>query len=95
MRSVVRKAGEITPEPSALSLSVGVAHYPADGADPQELLAEADRRMYKSKRLRRKAVVPDLSPPAETPVTPVAVVIPAVLPVALPVALPETTAAAI
>jgi diguanylate cyclase (GGDEF)-like protein len=54
MRSVVRKAGEITPEPSALSLSVGVAQYPNDGADAEELLAEADRRMYKSKRLRKK-----------------------------------------
>jgi len=54
MRSVVRKAGEITPEPSALSLSVGIAHYPEDGSDAEELLAEADRRMYKSKRLRKK-----------------------------------------
>jgi diguanylate cyclase (GGDEF)-like protein/putative nucleotidyltransferase with HDIG domain len=58
MRAVVRKAGEITPEPSALSLSVGVAHYPEDGSDAEELLAEADRRMYKSKRLRKKAAVP-------------------------------------
>ena len=56
MRSVVRKAGEITPEPSSLSLSVGIANYPADGADAEELLAEADRRMYKSKRLRKKSV---------------------------------------
>jgi len=55
MRSVVRKAGEVTPEPCPLSLSVGVATYPEDGADAEELLAEADRRMYKSKRSRRKA----------------------------------------
>ena len=43
MRAVVRRAGEITPEPCPLSLSVGVATYPEDGADAQELLAEADR----------------------------------------------------
>jgi diguanylate cyclase (GGDEF)-like protein/putative nucleotidyltransferase with HDIG domain len=58
MRAVVRRAGEITPEPSALSLSVGIAYYPEDGADAEELLGEADRRMYKSKRLRKKAMLP-------------------------------------
>jgi len=57
MRAVVRLAGEATPEPSVLSLSIGVATYPEDGADAEELLAEADRRMYKSKRLRKKATV--------------------------------------
>ena len=54
MRAVVRSAGETTPEPCPLSMSVGVAVYPEDGADAEDLLAEADRRMYKSKRLRRK-----------------------------------------
>jgi diguanylate cyclase (GGDEF)-like protein/putative nucleotidyltransferase with HDIG domain len=55
MRAVVRNAGQITPEPCVLSLSVGVANYPEDGADAEELLAEADRRMYKNKRMRKKA----------------------------------------
>jgi diguanylate cyclase (GGDEF)-like protein len=54
MRDVVRLAGNVTPEPSVLSLSVGVANYPIDGVDAEELLAESDRRMYKSKRLRKK-----------------------------------------
>ena len=55
MRAVARKrAGDSTPEPSALSMSVGVATYPDDGTDAEDLLAEADRRMYKSKRLRKK-----------------------------------------
>ena len=56
MRSVAKKAGDSTPEPSALSMSVGVAFYPEDGKDAEGLLAEADRRMYKSKRLRKKSV---------------------------------------
>lgn len=56
MRSVARKAGDSTPEPSALSMSVGIAIYPEDGKDAEDLLAEADRRMYKSKRLRKKGV---------------------------------------
>lgn len=58
MRSVARRAGDATPEPSALSMSFGVAIYPEDGADAEFLLAEADRRMYKSKRQRKKAATP-------------------------------------
>jgi diguanylate cyclase (GGDEF)-like protein len=54
IREVVRQSGAITPEPSDLSLSVGIAIYPKDGAGAEELLAEADRRMYRSKWLRRK-----------------------------------------
>jgi diguanylate cyclase (GGDEF)-like protein/putative nucleotidyltransferase with HDIG domain len=54
MRSVARLAGDSTPEPSTLSMSVGVAIFPGDGRDAEDLLAEADRRMYKSKRLRKK-----------------------------------------
>ncbi len=37
-----------------LSLSLGEAYFPEDGCDAEELLAEADRRMYKSKQLRKK-----------------------------------------
>jgi len=33
----------------ALSASVGVCHYPSDGADAQELLASADIAMYRAK----------------------------------------------
>jgi diguanylate cyclase (GGDEF)-like protein/putative nucleotidyltransferase with HDIG domain len=61
MRTAVRRAGEAAPEPIALGMSVGVATYPEDGADAEELLAESDRRMYKNKRLRKKergAVIP-------------------------------------
>jgi diguanylate cyclase (GGDEF)-like protein/putative nucleotidyltransferase with HDIG domain len=54
MRAVARNGGDSTPEPSALSMSIGVAMYPVDGLDAEELLAEADRRMFKSKRLRKK-----------------------------------------
>jgi diguanylate cyclase (GGDEF)-like protein/putative nucleotidyltransferase with HDIG domain len=59
MRTVARRAGELTPEPCSLSLSFGLAVYPDDGTDAEFLLAEADRRMYKSKRQRKKlATVP-------------------------------------
>ncbi|HXJ40315.1 MAG TPA: HD domain-containing phosphohydrolase, partial [Bryobacteraceae bacterium] len=58
MREMVSRAGSVTPEPSRLSLSVGVAIYPQDGTGAEELLAEADRRMYRSKWLRRKDKAP-------------------------------------
>ncbi len=66
MRSVVAEADVLTAEPCALSLSVGVAIYPDDGTDAEELLSEADRRMYKGKRLRRKGTVIPIDPASET-----------------------------
>jgi diguanylate cyclase (GGDEF)-like protein/putative nucleotidyltransferase with HDIG domain len=36
-----------------LSASIGVAHFPSDGADAERLLAEADRLMYQEKRDRK------------------------------------------
>ena len=38
-----------------LTASIGVANYPGDGSDAEQLLAEADRRMYKQKRDRKQA----------------------------------------
>jgi diguanylate cyclase (GGDEF)-like protein len=55
IRAMTRRAGDTTPEPAALSMSIGVATYPEDGSDAEELLGEADRRMYKSKRMRKKS----------------------------------------
>jgi GGDEF domain-containing protein len=42
------------PAGSGVSISIGEAYYPEDGSDAEELLAEADRRMYKAKQLRRR-----------------------------------------
>jgi len=41
-----------------LTASIGVAHFPADGTDAEQLLTEADRRMYKEKRSYRNAGAP-------------------------------------
>ena len=43
------------PPAGAIHLSVGEAFYPEDGSDAEQLLAEADRRMYKSKQLNSAA----------------------------------------
>jgi len=72
MRTIVRLAGEVTPERCDLSLSVGVTSYPDDGVDAEELLAEADRRMYKSKRLRRKSIPQAAASEPDTPITAIA-----------------------
>jgi len=48
-----------------LSLSMGAAFYPQDGLDAEQLLAEADKRMYAAKRLHyegRGRMVPGLVP---------------------------------
>ncbi len=37
-----------------VSLSVGAASYPSDGSDADQILAEADRRMYKAKQARKQ-----------------------------------------
>lgn len=36
-----------------IGMSVGVAHYPADGSDAETLLERADERMYEAKRHKR------------------------------------------
>ncbi len=50
MRALARHAGSEVCGEEILSLSVGRAVYPADGKDAEQLLAEADRRMYLEKQ---------------------------------------------
>ena len=45
----VEEAGFVVCQARAVTASIGCAHYPADGSTAEELLAEADRRMYESK----------------------------------------------
>jgi len=49
-RGVVRDIGRELFSGNSLTVSVGVAHFPTDGHDAEQLLSEADRRMYKEKR---------------------------------------------
>ena len=50
LRLLARRAGQEICQEDILSLSVGRAVYPDDGLDAEELLAEADRRMYLEKQ---------------------------------------------
>src|SRR5580658_1503397 len=50
MRALARQAGNEVCGEELLSLSVGRALYPEDGNDAEQLLAEADRRMYLEKQ---------------------------------------------
>jgi diguanylate cyclase (GGDEF)-like protein/putative nucleotidyltransferase with HDIG domain len=53
MMRIAAEAGEIMPGKRFLSMSVGEASYPLDGNDAEELLATADRRMYKNKQQQK------------------------------------------
>jgi diguanylate cyclase (GGDEF)-like protein len=50
LAEVARRAGREVVGESLLSLSIGQASYPSDGGDAEELLSQADRRMYKTKQ---------------------------------------------
>ena len=50
LRELAKQAGVEVCAEDILSLSVGQAMYPEDGKDAEELLAEADRRMYMEKQ---------------------------------------------
>jgi diguanylate cyclase (GGDEF)-like protein len=50
MRALARQAGSEVCGEDILSLSVGRALYPEDGNDAEQLLSEADRRMYLEKQ---------------------------------------------
>jgi len=50
MRALARHAGNEVCSEEILSLSVGRAVFPEDGNDAEQLLAEADRRMYLEKQ---------------------------------------------
>src|SRR5579862_8880558 len=50
LRELARQAGIEVCGEDILSLSLGQAMYPEDGKDAEELLAEADRRMYLEKQ---------------------------------------------
>jgi diguanylate cyclase (GGDEF)-like protein len=52
--SVAREAGSQVCGKDLLSLSVGAAFYPQDGSDAEQLLAEADRKMYGEKQLHHE-----------------------------------------
>ena len=81
MRELARQVGVEVCQENILSLSVGRAVYPTDGMDPEQLLAEADRRMYLEKqqqpnrknrrlypRLRGRVTVEFCPEPSDVPV---------------------------
>jgi len=51
LSSLAQQAGREVCGKDFLSLSLGAAFYPQDGSDTEQLLAEADRRMYTAKQL--------------------------------------------
>ena len=61
-QSIAMEAGiQVCKEP-LLSLSAGIAMYPHDGHDAEQLLAEADHRMYVNKQCHHAQMVPSFGP---------------------------------
>lgn len=54
LRQVVATAGAGLFHDKSLTVSIGVSSYPNDGTDAEQLLAEADRRMYQEKQERKE-----------------------------------------
>jgi diguanylate cyclase (GGDEF)-like protein/putative nucleotidyltransferase with HDIG domain len=57
LRAITAEAGREVCGTETLSLSVGHSIYPDDGADADQLLSEADRRMYLVKQKEKKSLV--------------------------------------
>lgn len=58
LRSVISQVSQEMFSGDLLGVSIGPAYYPEDGADADELLSVADRRMYAEKQSQRQQVVP-------------------------------------
>jgi diguanylate cyclase (GGDEF)-like protein/putative nucleotidyltransferase with HDIG domain len=54
-RQVVKEIARELFNGGLLTASIGVSHFPGDGTDAEQLLAEADRQMYREKNLHRRA----------------------------------------
>jgi diguanylate cyclase (GGDEF)-like protein/putative nucleotidyltransferase with HDIG domain len=54
LRSVISQVSQEMFSGDLLSISIGTAYYPEDGADAEELLSVADRRMYSEKHSHRE-----------------------------------------
>jgi diguanylate cyclase (GGDEF)-like protein len=66
LRRIVWHAGASDEIHDQVSMSVGAAVFPQDGSDADQLLAEADRRMYKAKhahKQKRTLIAPAVSQP--------------------------------
>ncbi|MGD1096951.1 MAG: HD domain-containing phosphohydrolase [Bryobacteraceae bacterium] len=58
-RELVKHVGADIFAGSTLTSSIGVAHFPLDGTDAEQLLAEADKRMYMEKHSPKHAAPRD------------------------------------
>ena len=62
LNGLAKRAGVDVCGDDSLSLSAGAAFYPQDGMNAEQLLSEADRRMYAAKRVLYSRNVPAAGP---------------------------------
>jgi len=61
LAGIAATAGSTIAGGDLLTMSIGEAYYPEDGADAEQLLAEADRRMYQAKQAAKRRSQPALA----------------------------------
>ena len=64
LNAIAVQAGKVICGREQISLSVGIALFPEDGADAEQLLAQADRKMYSAKRMHYEQSAAMASMPA-------------------------------
>ncbi len=72
LSALAQQAGREVCGKDVLSLSLGASFFPQDGSDTEQLLAEADRKMYAAKRFHYDQLEP--VPPGVTPLARLAAV---------------------
>jgi diguanylate cyclase (GGDEF)-like protein/putative nucleotidyltransferase with HDIG domain len=77
--ALAQEAGRQVCGKNLLSSSVGAASYPLDGSDAEQLLAEADRKMYAAKQIHHAPLAMEL------PLTPMEKSIRSTMAIALPI----------
>jgi diguanylate cyclase (GGDEF)-like protein len=60
-QQVTRDVGLVLHQQDILSVSIGEAYFPEDGADAEQLLAVADKRMYEAKQRCRPNPIAQLA----------------------------------
>jgi GGDEF domain-containing protein len=61
LETIIAEVGKAVCGEGLVSVSIGQAFYPADGTNAEQLLAEADRRMYAMKNSHYASVAERLA----------------------------------
>jgi len=70
IRAAIAEPISFGPDSLSVGVSIGLANYPADATDPQNLLRAVDAAMYEAKRLAQAQLMPAAAQAAAAPAPP-------------------------